>query len=160
MESNVPELAENTTTIELKAAKSTGLSLTQLGVPQLDSTAVKKGKLHELIQLLDDGKVGRRFQNIRITSVKTSEGGVESAKIFIQFEVFGDDNVPLAANSGFSAKLQWGAENLATLPSRSAFMPYARAWFDNQFVFDVPTSAFDRADTLTFTALADEVRVI
>lgn len=85
MENIVPALAEKTTQIELKDAKPKGLSMTQLGVPVLESTVVKKGKLQEFFQFLDDGKVGRRFQNIRVTGIKTSEGGVEAAKIFVQF---------------------------------------------------------------------------
>lgn len=160
MESTVPALTENTTFIDLKPAKSTGLSLTELGVPVLDSTVVKKGKLHEFIQLLEDGKVGRRFQNIRVTGVKTSEGGIESAKIIVQVEVFGDDNVPLAANSGFGGTLLAGPENLAELAPNSVFLPYARAWFENQFVYEVPTELFDRADRMAFTVRADQVRMI
>lgn len=160
MEINVPTLAENTTFIELKAAKPSGLSLTQLGVPQLDCTVVKKGKLHELNQMLDDGRVGRRIQNLRVTGVKTREGEVETAKIFIQFEVFGDDNVPLADNSGFAAALVAGAEHLAPLPPTRAFLPYASAWFENQFVFDVPTADFDCAERIAFTLKADQVRML
>ena len=99
MESAVPVLAENTTFIDLKPGKPTGLGMTQLGIPVLDGTVVKKGKLHEFIQLTNDDKPGRRYQNIRITAVKTGEGGIESAKVFVQFEVFGDDNVPEAPGS-------------------------------------------------------------
>ncbi|WP_349251895.1 hypothetical protein [Azoarcus sp. L1K30] len=156
----MPTLAENTTFIELKAAKPTGLSLTQLGVPQLDCTVVKKGKLHELNQMLEDGRVGRRFQNVRVTGVKTREGEVETAKIFIQFEVFGDDNVPQADNSGFAAALMAGTESLTPLPPTVAFLPYARAWFENQFVFDVPTAVFDCAERIELTLKADKVRML
>lgn len=160
MESIVPALVENTTLIDLKAAKPIGSSVTQLGVPVLDSTAIRKGKLNEFIQLVDDGKVGRRFQNIRVTGVKTHEGGIESAKIFVQFEAFGDDNVPLEANSGFAATLLAGPDTLLELAPGSVFLPYARYWFENQFVYEIPTGVFDRADRLAFTARADQVRMI
>ncbi|NMG67351.1 hypothetical protein GPA19_20625 [Azoarcus indigens] len=156
----MPALAENRTVIELKTAKPTGLGITQLGVPVAEGTAIKKGKLHEFIQLLDDGKAGRRYQNLRVTGVKASEGGVESAKLFVQFEVFGDDNVPLGANSGFGAALCAGGETLLELASAPAFLPYARAWFENQFVFEVPVELFERADGVAFTARPDEVRLI
>jgi hypothetical protein len=160
MENIVPALAEKTTQIELKDAKPKGLSMTQLGVPVLESTVVKKGKLQEFFQFLDDGKVGRRFQNIRVTGIKTSEGGVEAAKIFVQFEVFGDDNVPLAGNSGFGSALLGGGETLTELPANTVFMPYASARFENQFVYDVPTEVFDRADHFAFAANADQVRTL
>lgn len=101
----MPTLAENTTFVELKTAKPTGLGMAQLGIPVQDSTLVKKGKLHEFIQLTKDGKDGRRYQNIRVTAVKTAEGGIDSVKFFLQFEVFGDDNVPEAANAGFAVAL-------------------------------------------------------
>jgi len=156
----VPALAENTTHIELAIAKPKGLSLTQLGVPLQEGTVIKKGALHEFIQLLEDGKVGRRFQNIRITGVKTREGGSESAKVFVQFEVFGDDNVPMAANSGFGVSLCTGAESLLELPPSSAFLPYAGTWYENQYVYDVPTTFFDQCDRLQFTTKADQVRMI
>jgi hypothetical protein len=156
----VPALAENTTHIDLAIAKPKGLSLTQLGVPLQEGTVIKKGQLHEFIQLLEDGKVGRRFQNIRVTGVKTHEGGSESAKVFVQFEVFGDDNVPVAANSGFGVSLCAGAENLLELPPSSAFLPYAGTWYENQYAYDVPTTFFDRCDRLQFTSRADQVRMI
>jgi hypothetical protein len=156
----VPALAENTTQIELAVAKPKGLSLTQLGIPLQEGCVIKKGKLHEFIQLLDDGKVGRRFQNIRVTGVKTREGGSESAKVFVEFEIFGDDNVPVAANSGFGVALCAGGERLLALPPSSAFLPYAGTWYENQFVYDVPTALFDRCDGLQFATRADQVRMI
>lgn len=156
----MPALVENTVSIELKTAKPTGLSITQLGVPVHEGTAVKKGKLHEFIQLLDDGKPGRRYQNIRVTGVRTCEGGVDSAKLFVQLEVFGDDNVPLATNSGFAAAACMGASTLLALPETTVFLPYARYWFDDQFVYEIPVEVFEQMDTLTFTALADQVRTI
>jgi hypothetical protein len=159
-ESIVPVLTENTTLIKLKSAKSTGLGMTQLGIPVLDSTQVKKGKLHEFLQSTADGKVGRRYQNIRVTAVRTAEGGVESAKVFLQFEVFGDDNVPEGANGGYTVALLSGTDTLLTLPTSSLFLPYGRAWYENQAVFDLPLAVFDQADQLQFTAKTDQIRAI
>ena len=95
-------LLESKTYIDLAIAKPTGLN--DLGVPILETTVVKKGKLHEFSQPMADGKVGRMFQNLRITGIKTIEGGTEAAKIFISFEVFGDSNIPKAANSGIKLR--------------------------------------------------------
>lgn len=156
----VPTLAENTTFVELKSAKTTGLGMAQLGIPVQDSTQVKKGKLHEFIQLTHDGKPGRRYQNIRVTGVKTAEGGIDAAKVFFQFEVFGDDNVPEAANAGFNVALFAGDTCLLSLPVSSLFLPYGRAWYENQFVYDVPLEAFDKADRLQLIVKADQVRMI
>jgi hypothetical protein len=153
-------LTENTTLIELKSAKPTGLGMTLLGIPVLDSTQVKKGKLNEFLQSTEDGKVGRRYQNIRVTAVRTAEGGVESAKVFLQFEVFGDDNVPAGANGGYTVALLSGADSLLTLPASSLFLPYGRAWYENQVVFDVPLAVFDKADKLQLTVGADQVWAI
>ncbi|QDF99813.1 hypothetical protein CJ010_18490 [Azoarcus sp. DD4] len=157
----VPTLAENTTFVELKTAKTTGLGMAQLGIPVQDDTQVKKGKLHEFIQLTHDDKVGRRYQNIRVTAVKTAEGGIDSAKVFFQFEAFGDDNVPEAPGSAaFSVALFAGDTCLLALPASSLFLPYGRAWYENQFVYEVPLAAFDQADRLQFTVKADQVRMI
>jgi hypothetical protein len=156
----VPILTENTTLIDLKPAKSTGLGMAQLGFPVLDSTLVKKGKLNEFLQSTADGKVGRRYQNIRVTAVKTAEGGVESAKVFLQFEVFGDDNVPEGANGGYTVALLSGTETLLTLPASSLFLPYGRAWYENQVVFDVPLEVFGKADKLQLTVNTDQIRGI
>jgi hypothetical protein len=156
----VPTLAENTTHIDLANAKPKGLSLTQLGVPLREGTVIKKGTLPEFIQLFEDGKAGRRFQNIRITAVKTLEGDSESAKLIVQFEVFGDENVPLAANSGFAITLCAGTDTLVELPPTSAFLPYAGTWYENQFVYDTTTHFFDQCDRLRFTLRADQVRLI
>jgi len=156
----VPTLAENTTYIDLAIAKPKGLSLTQLGVPLLEGTVIKKGTLPEFIQLFEDGRAGRRFQNIRLTAVKTREGDRESARLIVQFEVFGDENVPLAANSGFGITLCAGTDNLAELPPTSAFLPYAGTWYENQYVYDTTTQIFDQCDRLRFTLRADQVRLI
>jgi hypothetical protein len=156
----VPTLAENTTHIDLTIAKPKGLSLTQLGVPLREGTVIKKGTLPEFIQLFEDGKAGRRFQNIRITAVKTREGDSESAKLIVQFEVFGDENVPVAANSGFGITLCAGTDNLVELPPTSAFLPYADTWYENHYVYDTTTHFFDQCDRLQLTLRADQVRMI
>ena len=154
----MPTLTENKTSIDLAITKPTGLN--DLGVPLLETTRVKKGKLHEFTQALEDGKLGRRFQNLRVTAIKTVEGGIESAKMFVQFEVFGDDNVPEAANSGFEAALYAGPEGLLELTPGSMFLPYAHFWYDNRFVFDVTAEVFDRTDRFEFIAKPDQVRSI
>ncbi len=159
-ESIVPVLVENSALIELKPAKATGLGMTQLGVPVLDGTQVKKGTLHEFLQSTGEGTVGRRYQNIRVTAVRTTEGGVESAKVFVAFEVFGDDNVPEGANGGFAGALLKGDDVLLALPVTPLFLPYGRAWYENQAVFDVPLAVFDGAERLQFTARADSIRAI
>lgn len=156
----MPDLIENTTSIKLKSAKTTGLGLAQLGFPVLESTQVKKGALNEFLQTTAEGAVGRRYQNLRATAVKTTEGGVESAKLFVQFEVFGDDNVPEGANGGFSVALTLGEEALLTLPASSLFLPYGRTWYENQAVFDLPLAVFEQADQVRFVAGADRVRFI
>lgn len=151
-------LLESKTYIDLAIAKPTGLN--DLGVPILETTVVKKGKLHEFSQPMADGKVGRMFQNLRITGIKTSEGGAEAAKIFVSFEVFGDSNIPKAANSGFAIRLYASTENLLELAPDSMFLPYANFWYDNRFSFDIPCAVLDGADRLEFIAKPDQVRII
>ena len=153
----MPLLVESKTPIKLAPAKPNGLH--ELGVPVLPHTAVKKGKLQEFSQLLEGGQVGRRFQNLRVTAVKTSEADVESAKLFVQFEVFGDDNVPVAENSGFRAGLYERGDRLLDLPPAKLYLPYARFWYENHFVFEISLAVFDRVDELELVAKADEVRV-
>jgi hypothetical protein len=154
----VADLLENKTFIEFAVAKPTGLN--DLGVPLQESSVVKKGKLHEFSQQLAEGKAGRMYQNLRVTAIKTSEGGIESAKVFISIEAFGDNNVPLAANNGFGLKLCAGTDNLLELVSGSLFLPYANFWYDNRFVFDIPLEVFSRVNRLEFIARQDQVRVI
>lgn len=154
----MPDLVESKTFIDLAIAKPTGLN--DLGVPLLETAVVKKGKLHEFTQPLADGKVGRMFQNLRVTAIKTTEGGTESAKVFVSLEAFGDSNVPTAANSGFGIRLYAGPENLQELAPDSMFLPYANFWYDNRFAFDVPNAVFDQADRLEFIAKPDQVRMI
>lgn len=154
----MPDLIERKIFIDFPGAKPTGLN--DLGVPLFESTVVKKGKLHEFAQTLADGKAARLFQNIRVTGIKTSEGGIESAKVFVTLEAFGDNNVPQAANSGFGIKLYSGADALLELSSGCLFLPYANAWYDNRFVFDIPSDVFDQTDRLEFIVKPDQVRVI
>ena len=154
----MPDLFESKTFIDLTIAKPTGLN--DLGAPLLDSTVVKKGKLHEFSQPMTDGKVARMFQNLRVTAIKTTEGGIELAKIFVSFEVFGDSNAPLAANSGIMIRLYAGQENLLSLTPGRMYLPFANFWYDNRFAFDIPNDVFDRADRLEFIARSDQVREI
>lgn len=142
----MPALLLSSVPIELKAAKTNGLA--DLGVPLVESTVVKKGKLSEFMQPQDSGKVGRRFQNIRVIAVKTIEGGVESSKVIVVFEAFGDDNVPA------------GGKTLLELPLGTLFLPYACAWYENRFAVDISNDVFDRIDSFSFVAKADEVRAI
>jgi hypothetical protein len=77
--------------------------------------------------------------------------------VYILFEAFGDNNVPVAANSGFDLKLYAGTESLQELSPGSLFLPYANFWYDNRFVFDIPLAVFDRVDRLGFIAKPDQV---
>ena len=51
-----------------------------------------------------------------------------------------------------------GDELLLELPASAAFLPYAGSWYENQFVYDMPTDLFGRLTHLQVKALADEVR--
>lgn len=154
----MPDLLESKTFIDLAIAKPTGLN--DLGAPLLDSTVVKKGKLHEFSQPVADGKVGRMFQNLRVTVIKTIEGGIELARLFVSFEVFGDSNVPKAGNSGIGIKLYAGSESLLDLTPGSMYLPFANFWYDNRFTFEVTCEVFDRLDRVEFIASPDQVRLI
>ncbi|MFG1375309.1 hypothetical protein [Xanthobacter autotrophicus] len=154
----MPALQETRTVVALAPAKPAGLA--DLGLPLVDSTAVKKGRVHEYLQLLTDGKIGRRFQDIRIIALKTVEAGVPSAKVFVQFEVFGDNTAAPTNGVGFEAVLFAGEQQLASLSSSSLFLPYANFWYPNRFVFEVPIADFDQADRLDFIAKAEEVRTL
>jgi len=156
----VPNLMEHTVSIDLAAAKPKGVSMAQLGIPVQESTVIKKGKLHELIQPLEDGQPGRRYQNIRITGVKTPVAGYECAKLFLQFEVFGDDNVPAGSNSGFALALTDGADTLQQLPAAPAFLPYPCHWYENQFVYELPVAVFDRMAQLQLMLQPDQVQPV
>ncbi|MDI9849236.1 hypothetical protein QM467_14350 [Rhodoblastus sp. 17X3] len=151
----MPSLQETRATVTLAPAKTAGLA--DLGAP-LEGAMVKKGRVHEYLQHLTDGKIGRRFQDIRVIGIKTVETGVPSAKIFVQFEVFGDNTAAPANGVGFEAVLFAGSQELASLSSSSLFLPYANFWYPNRFVFDVPISDFDQADRVDFIAKPEEVR--
>ena len=154
----MPDLIERSIFVDFPMAKPTGLN--DLGVPLVETTVVKKGRLHEFTQPRQDGKASRMFQNIRVMGIKTSEGGLESAKIIVLLEVFGDNNVPEAANSGFAITLCAGPDALQELTAGSLFLPYANFWYDNRFVFDIAPGVFDKADRIEFIARPDRVRVI
>jgi hypothetical protein len=154
----LPALQETRIVLTLAPGKTSGLA--DLGAPLSDATVIKKGRAHEHPQLLADGKIGRRFQDIRVIAIKTDEAGVLSAKIFVQFEVFGDNTAAPANGVGFDAVLFAGARPLASLSSSSLFLPYANFWYPNRFVFDTPAADFDQADRLEFIAKPEEVRLI
>jgi len=134
--------------------------LADLGAPLVDTTAVKKGRVHEFAQLLADGKIGRRFQDLRVIGIKTVEGAAPSAKFFVQFEVFGDNTAAPDNGVGFDAVLSAGSQQLANLSSSSLFLPYGNFWYPNRYVFEVGAEDFDRADSLEFIAKAEDVRNI
>jgi hypothetical protein len=157
-EPNLPVLQETRVNVTLAVAKPTGLD--DLGAPLDDASVVKKGRAHEFAQLLADGAIGRRFQDLRVIGIKTVEAGAPSAQIFIQFEVFGDNTAAAKNGVGFDAVLFAGAEPLASLKSSSLFLPYANFWYPNRFAFDVPIVHFDRADRLEFIAKPEEVRTL
>ena len=152
----MPSLQEICIVVTLAPAKSAGLA--DLGVPLVDKTAVKKGRAHEFAQVLTDGRIGRRFQDLRVIGINTLEAAAPSAKLFVQFEVFGDDTAGPANGPGFEAILSAGSQQLASLASSSLFLPYANFWYLNRFVFDVPAAALDQADRFEFIARPDEVR--
>jgi hypothetical protein len=154
----LPALQETRAIVTLAPAKPTGLA--DLGAPLVDGTLVKKGRVHEFEQLLVHGGVGRRFQDLRVIAIKTVEGGVASAKIFVQFEAFGDNTAAPTDGAGFEAALFEGEQKLASLSSSALFIPYAGCWYPNRFVFETPLEIFDRADRLDFIARPEEVRLV
>jgi hypothetical protein len=154
----VPSLQEIRTIVTLAPAKPVGLA--DWGTPLVDTTVVKKGRVHEFAQILTDGKIGRRFQDLRVVGINTVEAAVPSAKLFVQFEVFGDNTAAPANGVGFEAVLYDGSQQLASLSSSSLFLPYGNFWYPNRFVFEVPVADFDRADRFEFIAKPEEVRSI
>ena len=154
----MPALQETRIVLTLAPGKTSGLA--DLGAPLADATVIKKGRAHEHTQLLADGKIGRRFQDIRVIAIKTNEAGILSAKIFVLFEVFGDNTAAPANGVGFEAALLAGARPLASLSSSSLFLPYANFWYPNRFVFDLALEDFDQADRLEFVARPEEVRTL
>ncbi len=154
----MPALLHTVAPVELKPAKPHGLH--DLGVPLTDETLVKKGKLAEFSQLLDSGRIGRRFQNVRITAVKTAEGGETASKVMVSFEVFGDDNTPVVGNQGVAAVLRAGERVLGEWSLGTMFLPYGCAWYENRFAIDIANDVFDVLDGFSLVARADEVRML
>ncbi len=154
----MPSLQEARTVLTLTPAKPVGLA--DLGMPLVDTTMVKKGRLHEFAQVLTDGRIGRRFQDVRVIGIHTVEAAVASAKLFVQFEVFGDNTAAPVNGVGFEAVLYAGPQPLVSLSSSGLFLPYANFWYPNRFVFDVPAADFDRADRFEFIAKPEEVRAV
>ena len=154
----MPSLQETRIVVTLAPAKPAGLA--DLGVPLVDATMVKKGRAHEFPQLLTDGKIGRRFQDLRVIGIKTVEAAVMSAKFFVQFEVFGDNTAGPTNGAGFEATLYAGSQQLASLSSSSLFLPYANFWYPNRFVFEAPVADFDQADRFEFIAKPEEIRTV
>jgi hypothetical protein len=136
------------------------VGLADWGTPLVDTTVVKKGRVPEFAQILADGKIGRRFQDLRVVGINTVEAAVPSAKLFVQFEVFGDNTAAPTNGVGFEAVLYAGSRQLAGLSSSSLFLPYGNFWYPNRFVFEVPVVDFDRADRFEFIAKSEEVRNI
>lgn len=154
----MPALQETRAAVTLAPAKPTGLA--DLGAPLVDGTMVKKGRVHEFQQLLADGQIGRRFQDLRVVAVKTVEGDVASAKFFVQFEAFGDNTMAPTNGAGFEAALFDGARPLASFTSSALFIPYAGCWYPNCFVFETPIEVFDLANRLDFIARPEDVRLV
>lgn len=105
-------------------------------------------------------KIGRRFQNLRATLVKTTQGGQPMAKLLLAFEVFGDDTAPVGAPSAVSVQLLAGDTPLAEQPMGALYLPYGVCWYDNQFAVNVDLETFAAADRVCVVAAADEVRMI
>lgn len=142
--------------IELTVAKPTGLN--DLGVPIGESTLVKKGRMQEFLQTLDNGAIGRRYQNIRVTAIKTTEGGRTFSKLFVQFEVFADDWVSVGDNTGVEFDLRSEGMNLYSIPQGRIFLPYCRSWYENQYERTIPNDAFDAVTRFQFVANQDQVQ--
>jgi hypothetical protein len=157
-EQNLPSLQETRVSIALAPVKPAASA--DLGAPLVESTSVKKGRAQEHLQPLDDGKIGRRFQGFRITAIKTIEGGLPTAKVFVTFEVFGDNTAAPDKGVGFDAVLFAGETPLTCLSSTSLFLPYANFWYPNSFVFDIPLADFDQTDRMDFIAKPEPVRTI
>ena len=154
----MPSLQAIRTVVTLALAKPVRLG--DLGVPLAGEAVVKKGRVPEFAQVLSDGKIGRRFQDLQIIAINTVEAAVPSAKLFVQFEVFGDNTAAPASGAGFEAILYAGSQQLASLSSSSLFLPYGNFWYPNRFVFELRTADFDQADRCEFIAKPEEVRNI
>ncbi|BBA36188.1 uncharacterized protein sS8_4258 [Methylocaldum marinum] len=149
-------LTKHIASIDLASAKPTGLNA--LGVPVDETTQVKKGKLQEFLQTLDTGAVARRYQNIRITAVKTTEGGRQFSKLFVQFEVFGDDWSSVGDNTGVAYALYQGDKVLHEIQQGRVFLPYCRNWYENQYEHTIPNEVFEAITRIEFVANADEMQ--
>jgi len=153
----MPALQSATFSIPLKTAKTSGLG--DLGIPSPETAAVKKGKLGEAMQMLDGERIGRRYQNLRATLVKTTEGGVEVGRLVVAFEVFGDDNTPATVPSAVSARLMANGESVGDLQLGAPYLPFASCWYDNHFAAPVDPATCERIDAIELVAAGDEVRL-
>ncbi len=154
----MPQLLPAVFDIALRPAKTHGLA--ELGVPMCEATEVKKGKLAEAMQLLGDERIGRRYQNLRATLLKTVEGGRTVAKLVLAFEVFGDDNTATGVPAPVSVRLRAGLETLAEATLGSPFMPFGSCWYENHFAADVDLDVWTKADGVQVVAAADDVRLL
>ncbi|WP_238120756.1 MULTISPECIES: hypothetical protein [unclassified Xanthobacter] len=154
----MPVLQETRVSVALAPAKPVGLA--DLGVPLDDATVVKKGRVHEFHQLLAEGAIGRRFQDLKVIAIKTTEAGLAGAKVFVQFEAFGDNTAAVGPAGTFEATFFAGERVLATVASSDLFLPYASFWYANRFVFALPLADFDAADRMAFIATPAEVRIV
>lgn len=151
----MPALQETRATVTLAPAKPTGLA--DLGVPALETCAVKKGRVHEHLQHLADGAIGRRIQDLRAIAIKTMEAGTPCAKLFVQFEVFGDNTVMAPGGGAFEVALFAGERALSRHGASGLFLPYANFWYANRFVFKLPLEDFDAVDRVEIIAQPEEV---
>lgn len=154
----MPALQETRAVLTLKPGAPADVA--ELGAPVESGTVVKKGRVHEFLQPLADGKIGRRFQDLRVIGVRTVEAGVASAKLFLQFETFGDNTAMPTGGGAFTLTGFAGDQALGAASSGLLYLPYANVWYPNRFVFEVPLADFDAADRLEFVAMAEEVRSV
>lgn len=149
------ELTEGRVVIGLAPAKPTGLG--DLGIPLAADTRIKKGKSDDFAQRLVEGGIGRMFQELRAYLAIASVGVTPVVKLFLLFEVFGDNTLPKAVGGGIILRLNSGTSHLMDVPSTPLFLPYPNCWYGNRFVFDLPVDLFDRLDRIELIAAAQEV---
>lgn len=149
-------LTRNLVLIELANAKTSGLN--DLGVPVDGNTQVKKGRLQEFLQTLDTGAIARRYQNLRVTAIKTTEAGRLFSKLIVRFEVFGDDWSSVGDNTGVDYALRHGDKRVHSLRQGKIFLPYCRSWYENQYEQTIPNEVFDEITGVEFIANADEMQ--
>lgn len=159
----MPTLQATPFVLELKDAKPVGLA--DLGVPLPadgpEPTRVKKGRLAEAMQPLDDGRIGRRYQNLRAHLLRAVEGGEPAVTLVLAFEVFGDDNAPVGRPSGIALRvLDADGTVLAEGDGGPLFLPWASFWYENRCALKLPLTAFDAACRLEVLAAADTVRPV